>query len=358
MLAAQPMRVTQISKQTLRVTMAMLAGLGIVLPPSWAQRLAPPSEGHVADEWVSSAELDEMYQAAVRLSGRTDLGLLMASSPALARHSPFLMLVVHAPSFGEALDNLLKFSALSQEDCELTIGPAADPEHLAIRLSPNHVSPLGMVCRADFLMQGLVHLIRQADGSGASIIGIRLAFPPPPHAPAYGQHLGLVPMFEAPSHELIVTRRLMSQAMPMADAVEYQHALARAHIALAEHKQRRGWIHEVEALLLQSLSTTTDSAELARQMGTTDRTLRRQLAMLGTSYQAIRAQCQQTQACHLLAAGEHSIQQVASMVGFVSVPAFYRAFKRWTGQAPGTWVKGLGNAPTRPSARHNASSSA
>ena len=339
------MRITQISKQTLQVTMAMLASLGITLPPSWARRLAAPPAGAAADEWVSSADLDEMYQAAIRLSGKTDLGLLMASSPALARHSPFLMLVVHAPSFGEAVDNLIRFSALSQEDCELSIGTAAAPEHLVIRLSPNHTSHIGMVCRVDFLMQGLVHLIRQADGSGSSIAGIRLAFPPPPHAQAYRQHLGLAPQFDAPFHEIVLDRRLMGQAMPMADPVEYQHALSRAHIALAEQRKRRGLIHEVEALLMQSLPGPADSAELARQLGTTDRTLRRQLATLGTSYQAIRARCQQAQSCMLLAAGEHSIQQVASLVGFASVPAFYRAFRRWTGLAPGAWAEGLGQRP-------------
>ena len=262
------MRITQISRQTLQVTLAMLAGLGIALPPRWRQRLQPPAGQDARSGWVSSADLDEMYQAATRVSGKTELGLLMASTPALARHSPFLMLVLHAPDVGTALDNLLKFSALSQADCELSLGPASDPPHLAIRLMPHHVSHTGMVCRVDFLVQGLVQLIRQADASGRSIIAIRLAFEPPAHAHLYPQHLGLAPKFGAPCNEIVLTRSLLACPMPMADPLEYGHALSRAHIALAELKARRGLVREVEALLMRDLPGQHDCTAIARQMGT------------------------------------------------------------------------------------------
>lgn len=338
------MRVTRISRQTLLVTETMLAAIGIQFQDS--QRLQAPALGSTPDDWVPSTLLDEMYQAALRISGRTELGLLMASSPAVARHGLFLTLVVHAPNLGQALGNLLKFAALSQEDCELSITEDAGDSRLAIRLTPNHVSPCGLVCRVDFLMQGLVQLIRLADYQWQGISSMSLAFPPPAHVHLYPQYFGLIPRFNAPFNEIVLDRGVMAYPMPMADPVQYSEALARAHLALAELKIRRGLVHQVETLILQSLSQPPVSARLAALLGMTDRTLRRQLAALGTSYLAVQAQCQKTKACALLASGEHSVQQVASAMGFASLPAFYRAFRRWTGQTPAAWIGNPGNGKT------------
>lgn len=329
------MRVTRISRQTLLVTETMLAAIGIQLKDR--PRLQERTFGAAPDDWVSSTLLDEMYQAALHTTGRTELGLLMASSPAVARHGLFLMLVAHAPNLGQALGNLLTFSALSQETCELSVTDA-DDSRLAIRLMPNHVSPWGMVCRVDFLMRGLVQLIRLADYQWQGIAGIRLAFPPPPHAHLYPQYLGRIPQFDAPFNEIVLDRHVMAYPMPMADPVQYSEVLARAHVALAELRIRRGLIGQVETMLLQNLSQPPDSAKMAALLRMTDRTLRRQLAALGTSYLTVLAQCQKTKACTLLASGEHSVQQVAGAIGFASLPAFYRAFRRWTGQTPAAWI--------------------
>jgi AraC-like DNA-binding protein len=77
--------------------------------------------------------------------------------------------------------------------------------------------------------------------------------------------------------------------------------------------------------------------DAARHLGMSERTLRRQLSQLGTSYADLVQQTQQLLAERLLAEQRLSIKQVADELGFASVSTFHRAFRRWTGHTPAGW---------------------
>jgi AraC-like DNA-binding protein len=78
-------------------------------------------------------------------------------------------------------------------------------------------------------------------------------------------------------------------------------------------------------------------SHVARQLGVGRRTLQRALTAEGTSYSAIAAAMRRAAAEQLLARGDLAICEVAHALGFAEVPAFYRAFTRWTGTTPGAF---------------------
>ncbi|MBC7210180.1 MAG: helix-turn-helix transcriptional regulator, partial [Pseudomonas sp.] len=64
---------------------------------------------------------------------------------------------------------------------------------------------------------------------------------------------------------------------------------------------------------------------------------RRQLEREGRSYQQIKDEVRRAMAFELLREGHLSIAEIAEHTGFQEPSAFHRAFKKWTGQSPGSY---------------------
>jgi AraC-like DNA-binding protein len=82
---------------------------------------------------------------------------------------------------------------------------------------------------------------------------------------------------------------------------------------------------------------------VARSFGLTLRTLRRRLANEGHSLSELFDEARCRVACGALTREEVSLSEVAEMVGFSEVSAFFRAFRRWTGRTPGEYRRESGS---------------
>ncbi|QXH54040.1 AraC family transcriptional regulator [Pseudomonas fakonensis] len=83
---------------------------------------------------------------------------------------------------------------------------------------------------------------------------------------------------------------------------------------------------------------------MARQHRLSASSLRRRLEREGRSYQQIKDEVRRAMAFELLREGRLSIAEIAGRTGFQEPSAFHRAFKKWTGQSPGSYRgRGLGS---------------
>jgi AraC-like DNA-binding protein len=75
-------------------------------------------------------------------------------------------------------------------------------------------------------------------------------------------------------------------------------------------------------------------AQVAASLGIPPSTLRRKLDTQGTSFRAIREQCQYEAATALLAESALGVSDIADAIGFSNAATFRRAFRRWNGASP------------------------
>jgi AraC-like DNA-binding protein len=75
-------------------------------------------------------------------------------------------------------------------------------------------------------------------------------------------------------------------------------------------------------------------AQVAASLGMPPSTLRRKLDTLGTSFRALREQCQYDAALSMLADSALGVSDIADTLGFSNAATFRRAFRRWSGVAP------------------------
>ena len=94
--------------------------------------------------------------------------------------------------------------------------------------------------------------------------------------------------------------------------------------------------------ILKRLEETDDAAEreqaaVAQFLALSPATLRRKLHKEGTNFQALKDQWRRRRAITLLKSTELPLQHIAEQLGFTEASAFHRAFKKWTGDNPGSF---------------------
>jgi AraC-like DNA-binding protein len=82
-------------------------------------------------------------------------------------------------------------------------------------------------------------------------------------------------------------------------------------------------------------------AEVARSLGTSQRSLHRRLSDEGTRYNDLVDDVRRQFAEQYLARPRLAIAEVAYLVGFNDPSAFFKAFRRWTGVTPSEWRQTL-----------------
>jgi AraC-like DNA-binding protein len=110
---------------------------------------------------------------------------------------------------------------------------------------------------------------------------------------------------------------------------------------LTARKARRSVVDDVRAAIADVLPDGQPSkSQIARRLAVSERTLHRQLADHGETFQAIATQARRDAAESLLTTTGHSIADIAFLTGFADQTAFTRAFKRWTGTTPAAFRDG------------------
>ena len=287
-------------------------------------------------EWLPATLFDRMMAAAIDTTGDTAFGLVAGKSLALMRYGAITPLVLPTPSLRQLLADLQRFACLSVEHSEIDLQESARGARL--RILPVVAQGRSGHFRMEQVATSAAQMLKFVGASSADIR--QVDFP-------YAAPAGQVHRYEATFGPRIDFGRkdcgiefnpaLLDARMPTHDPVAYVAACTRAESALAAMRAGTDVAERVRQCLLQALPEQPTVAKTAAQLGLPERTLRRHLGMLGTSYAALMQECQQLVAERLLAEGRMPLKQIAEALGFLSVHSFHRAFRRWTGVTPSAW---------------------
>lgn len=150
----------------------------------------------------------------------------------------------------------------------------------------------------------------------------------------FEQFFGADVVFGAPHTELVLSSASLAEPLATSDPNLAEILLRAADAELAKRPNDPPLTDQVRRALAVAL--THDDAELsslARRLGLTPRSLQRRLKDEGTTVAQLRDEERRRLADRYLAHG-HSISEVAFLLGFSEPSAFFRAFKRWTGETP------------------------
>jgi AraC-like DNA-binding protein len=283
-------------------------------------------------EVLSGAAMQEMDDEALGAFSRK---LPWGSYGMLARAS------LSSPDLGVALKRWCRHHGLLADDIALELTVSGETAAIAVR---EH---------ADLARHGeearefhLTHVLRNIHGlacwyvdSRIPLQGAKFPFSAPPHADAY-PHMFPGPLrFGAAKAEIRFDARYL--ALPLKrDEKALQQMLQRAlPLTVLQYRRDRLLVQQVRQVLVANTEEAHSAEGIAGLLNISARTLHRQLKDEGASLQALKDDVRCERAKDLLYRSSKPVKQVAALAGFRNEKSFVRAFKGWTGVAPGEFRK-------------------
>lgn len=247
-------------------------------------------------------------------------------------------LVAASATVGEGILRFARFFGLIADGVVLRI-ERQDGEHcLSLTMAEGRPVPAVYV---DYVFAALVNRIRMRIRRDLQVRRVELRQVEPPGASAHEE------VFDAPVHFGTGTDRLCfgndAWNAPTETADASLARLIEEHARILAQRvphTASGFRAEVENALARAVPDVVSAEGVARMLHVSVRTLQRQLAVSGTTFREVADIVRRRLAEAYLSDPAVSIAEVAFLLGFSDQTSFNRAFRRWTGQAPGRWRRG------------------
>lgn len=164
----------------------------------------------------------------------------------------------------------------------------------------------------------------------------------PPFSTAYGHALGLV--FRCPVHFQAGSNALWFPVEQLQRRIVHTGETLRDFLGnavyqlIAIDREPASVSTAIRSLVVVELPGPLPGfAEIARQLGLSESSLRRRLQAEGSSYQAIKDEVRCAVAMDRLRNSNDTVAEIADFLGFAEPGSFVRSFKVWVGAPPQVW---------------------
>lgn len=285
------------------------------------------------DNRIPFAQFVALYEQAARLTGDDAFGLHVGERTSPTRFDVLGYVVINSPTFGAAFDRLARYHAIWTDGAGFTLTEAGPH----VRLSYNYVAGVAPPRRHDCEMTFAIAVAftRRMTGVAWQPHAVAFEHPQPADITEHARIFRAPLRFAQPRNELVFDRALLALPLIRADASLYAVLDRHAQDLLARLPQRDDTTAQVRRLLGDALSGGDPNIiAVARQLGTSARTLQRKLRTEGTSYQDVLDDMRRDLSQRYLRERAMAVCEVAYLLGFSGPSAFHRAFRRWTGVTP------------------------
>lgn len=352
-LAALPDATTRSDDRPISLSVLLLSpliaaadGLGIDVAAA-LERVALPRTllGDVAariDRTVAERFLNELaYHAKPHV-----LGLVAAQRLTTGDLGVLDFLMGSAATLGGAAENAARYFGLLHDaatfTCVVTEGEAE------YALATSTAAPVAPVW-AEFGIAAVVQIGRRVTGREVRPSEVHFVHPRRSRRGDFERHFGCPVRFGQRKNAFTFPAMYLEFPTERADRALCETLEGCAQQMLRAPKRPRSLRHDVCHALTQRLGRADLSLEaVASELGTTGRTLQRRLRARGSSFHRELEALRRDHALSLAAAHDLPVRAIAEQLGYDDASAFTRAFRRWTGTSPVSYLRSHTPGTPRP----------
>lgn len=282
-------------------------------------------------------QVDLVWQVATQATQNLNLGLDMGS----ATQPSILGLTGHlyqtCPHLLEAVRCLERFNSLFGNsvkirviDEEARVGICFDSSGFI------QSGNFGMRQGIDAWMSAVRYIFERAGAARPKPVAVHTSCKRDDRRSAYAAHFAPAQLFMSANEDVIWYKRADLEAPQITSDPElYRHFLKLAQEKLDEIQGIDPISNQVRQLLLNTFNQGFHGIEfIADKLHMTPRTLQRRLQAQGYTFSQILEEMKQEMSFKLLRSRQHSISEIAYMLGFSEPGSFSRSFRKWTGTTP------------------------
>jgi len=314
----------------MRVFVDALVRLGFDADPLLAAAGIPRADLDDPDGRIPCASVDAMFGHAMRQRPIKNLGARIAAVTPIGAFPMIDYLVVTSDSVSAGLKQLARYHRLVGVPIQLHLHEDDDPVRIVFDGLPG---AFGFEFEITLCA---LHLRTETDGRFRVQ---QVSFAHRPDDSSEIERLVGCPIeAEAAWNGLVVTRGAWELPFRRRDPILRRVLEDQANAMLARLPAERGMVLEVRRALTSRVAGGEMRIDaVARALATSVRSLQRQLADEGASYQELVNLARRDAAERYLADTTLPIAEVAYLLGYAEPAAFHRAFKRWRRETPQTF---------------------
>jgi len=304
------------------------------------------SHAHLlAEAGLSAAQLEDdstvlsldqyrrVLRAALLTSDNAALGLHMGERTSAGKFGVVGYLAEQSSCLREALAISSAYVSVLTEGPRLEVVEENELATLRLTLICDGLPEVQLT--TEFATTWLLRLVRQFVGDDAQVQRAFFAYPSPAHRAEYTRVFGGREQFSHVFSGLTIERSWLDRARPHSSPELLRLLQTQAELLLARGDRAAPPLQRVKRWLsAHSLESRPTMDTVARELGMSARSLRRQLACERVLYSELVEDARAARAKELLGDTQCSVQDAAYALGFEAPAAFSRAFRRWTGMAP------------------------
>lgn len=307
------------------------------------------AQGVSPEPWFGNAgiSVEQCYEPDVRVSFRqialvlrralaalpeAGVGLAVGSRESLASFGLLGFAMMASRNFGEAVAVALEHHQLSGSLMDVSMSLEAGESVLL--LDERFPEPDLLVFVVEEAFASVLAICRTLLGVGYRPLRLELTYPPPPWAEDYRRVFGCPVRFGAEANRYVTDPVWLERRLATHNPSGLAEALRLCASQTDKAEPRADLVMALELWLRGRLMRRPTAAEAAEVFHVTERTLRRRLSALDTSFQRVHDRVRAARAEVLLRSASLRVEDLAMQLGFSEAREFRRAYKRWTGHAP------------------------
>jgi len=301
-----------------------------------ARSIARLPDGADPDDLVPYEGLVAVWRELMRRFPTEPLGLRYAATWAPEGLGVVGYALRHARDGHEALALALRFTRLIDPFLLVRVERVGDEHVVAIEHEPRVVA---MVEPMEMLVLGTARmamdLLRPSGAARPREIRFRhrARHSPSLYEPVVGADVAV--RFEAAFDGIVFASHWLDRPLQGGDPRMGHYLVRHAESMLADVAAEPSFEEKVRAAIEARLASgEADARHVARSLGTSVRSLQRELKTRGTSFSSELDRVRKDRALVLLGRPELTIAEVAFRLGYAEARVFYRSFRRWTGLSP------------------------
>ncbi|MGY8705968.1 AraC family transcriptional regulator ligand-binding domain-containing protein [Bradyrhizobium sp. 18BD] len=289
---------------------------------------------------VTTDQFFALWKALEELKPEPGLGLKLVQSADTAVHPPSSLAAFYARDYRDGLLRIVRFKRLcSPEQPQVKEGK----DECTITVEWPYATAPEPSISTDVTFAFLVELGRRGTGQHVTPKRVELVRPRPA-SDVYQTYFDCPIRYGAARNVLILKSVDLDRPFPGHNQELLDILTPALASALGELQARSSIKEQVKVVLKRSLASgRPELSDVARDLGTSERTLQRRITEEGTSFRELLVEARQELGRQLLSDPTADIDEVACLLGYQDASSFYRAFRYWEGVTPSRWRELHGN---------------